>query len=365
MLLLCANLSAVADEAPAKGAVNPSSADALKAAPDDRGAWQKYMVESLTELRQLIDSKSESAEKKLSDIKAFVAELSPKTPVGKQSVEQAGKALDSYAELLTVSRMPLEELGKQLQTAPDDAKLITRFILKISSEIGPLTNSAPDKAEELLAAAKATFQAARHAATSEEARKQYESQSRLFSGLELRIASGKKLAALVGKDAAPLKVDAWVNGTPMTDADLKGKVVLLDFWAIWCGPCIATFPHLREWNEKYGEKGLVIVGLTNYYGFEWDQDAGRAVKAAGEVSHEQEHEMLKKFAAHHELKHRFAVQTDRSAAEYYEVSGIPHVVVIDQAGKVRMIRVGSGEANAKDIGDLLAKLLGSPKVAGK
>ena len=70
----------------------------------------------------------------------------------------------------------------------------------------------------------------------------------------------------------PLAVKNWVNGTQLTDADRKGKVVLLDFWAVWCGPCIATFPHLREWNEKYADKGLVVIGLTHKdYGFVWDE----------------------------------------------------------------------------------------------
>ncbi len=181
---------------------------------------------------------------------------------------------------------------------------------------------------------------------------------------EGRIASAEKLAKLIGQDAAPLAVEAWVNGKPLTDADLKGKVVLLDFWAVWCGPCIATFPHLREWQEKYADKGLVIIGLTGYYNFKWDEDKKRATNAgrdadgkAVEVSHEDEQAMLVKFAEMHSLKHRFAIQDGRSMSEYYGVSGIPHVVVIDQQGKIQMMKVGSGEKNATAIDELLKKLL--------
>ena len=51
------------------------------------------------------------------------------------------------------------------------------------------------------------------------------------------------------------------------DSDvLKAEMpVLVDFWAVWCGPCIATFPHLREWHDKYADKGFEIIGYTSYY----------------------------------------------------------------------------------------------------
>ena len=66
--------------------------------------------------------------------------------------------------------------------------------------------------------------------------------------------------------------------------------------------------------------------------------------------------MLEKFAGQHQLHHRFAVQKDNGASEYYAVTGIPHVVVIDRFGKIRLIRVGSGDKNAHDIGEMLEKL---------
>jgi peroxiredoxin len=67
--------------------------------------------------------------------------------------------------------------------------------------------------------------------------------------------------------------------------------------------------------------------------------------------------MLVHFAESYDLKHRFALESNRSLSEYYGVTGIPHVVVIDREGKIRLMKVGSGEANAKEIGDLLADLL--------
>ena len=73
--------------------------------------------------------------------------------------------------------------------------------------------------------------------------------------------------------------------------------------------------------------------------------------------------MLGQFASHHKLKHRFAIQKDRTISDYYGVTGIPHVVLIDQKGKIRIMRVGSGEKNAHDVEAMIMKLL-SPKAAG-
>jgi thiol-disulfide isomerase/thioredoxin len=133
--------------------------------------------------------------------------------------------------------------------------------------------------------------------------------------------------------------------------------VLLDFWAVWCGPCIATFPHLREWNEEYASKGLVMIGLTRYYNFLWDEHTDKATSSQEKVASEKEQAMLVKFADQHKLTHHLGVERGNTLSKYYGVTGIPHVVVIDREGIVRLIKVGSGATNAKAIGELLETLL--------
>ena len=72
-----------------------------------------------------------------------------------------------------------------------------------------------------------------------------------------------ELDALEGEPAPPLTVENrhTADGEPVTLADLRGKVVLLDFWGTWCGPCLASFPELKELRERFGPGGFEIVGV--------------------------------------------------------------------------------------------------------
>src|SRR5690349_20365460 len=67
-------------------------------------------------------------------------------------------------------------------------------------------------------------------------------------------------AALEGKPMPAISVADWVNGEVKPE-DMKGKVVIVDFYATWCGPCMAAVPHNNELLKKYKDKGLVIVGV--------------------------------------------------------------------------------------------------------
>src|SRR6516225_1041710 len=67
-------------------------------------------------------------------------------------------------------------------------------------------------------------------------------------------------AKIEGKPMPALNVTGWVNGEVKPE-DMKGKVVIVDFYATWCGPCMAAIPHNNELLKKYGSQGLVIVGV--------------------------------------------------------------------------------------------------------
>jgi peroxiredoxin len=106
-----------------------------------------------------------------------------------------------------------------------------------------------------------------------------------------------------------------------------------------------------------------MIGVTKYYNFEWNEVAGKAVginPMEKEVSPQDEQEMLKEFAKLHGLTHRFAVQKKGAPLDdFYGSMAIPQVVVIDRLGKIQLVKVGSGEENAKAIEETIEKLLAS------
>jgi cytochrome c biogenesis protein CcmG/thiol:disulfide interchange protein DsbE len=124
----------------------------------------------------------------------------------------------------------------------------------------------------------------------------------------------KRLEGLEGAAPPAFQVKDWTNSKPMELADLKGKVVLIDFWATWCGPCMAAVPHNNEMMEKYGGKGLVIIGVCVKNGAD---KCAATVKEKG-------------------MKYPVVVDADGKTEKAYHVDGYPDYYLIDRAGKLRI-----------------------------
>jgi cytochrome c biogenesis protein CcmG, thiol:disulfide interchange protein DsbE len=129
----------------------------------------------------------------------------------------------------------------------------------------------------------------------------------------------ERLKALESGDAPPLDVSNWINLPPATLATLKGKIVVLDFWATWCGPCIAGIPHTNELAEKFKDK-VVVIG----------------------VCHPQGGENMEKMVKDKGIKYPVCLDTNGKPAKAYGVDGFPDYYIIDAAGKLVLADCANG-----------------------
>jgi cytochrome c biogenesis protein CcmG/thiol:disulfide interchange protein DsbE len=127
----------------------------------------------------------------------------------------------------------------------------------------------------------------------------------LSSGLP---AEDKRLWAksVLNEKAPALEVEKWLTAEP----DTKGKFVLIDFWATWCGPCRTAIPELNAFQKKFADR-LVVIGVSN----------------------EAEEKVLGMESP--KVEYASAIDTQSRTKKALEVKGIPHVIVIDPDGVVR------------------------------
>lgn len=135
-----------------------------------------------------------------------------------------------------------------------------------------------------------------------------------FAGFAPPAQAGEELA--VGKKAPEFAAKSMSGAEIKLPVAYKGKIVLVDFWATWCPPCVREIPHLVEAHTRYKDKGLVIVGVS--------LDAPR--KSA---------EAVKEFVANHKMAYEIVYDGASPIAQKYNIQTIPAPFLIDgTSGKV-------------------------------
>lgn len=151
----------------------------------------------------------------------------------------------------------------------------------------------------------------------------------LLTGILIVSCSGSGII----KAAPAFRVEALSNKGQFVDLPaMKGKVVMLDFWATWCGPCRESMPHVKAIYDELKSKGFEVMGVTA-----------------------EERASVNKFFVDHAVPYPIFLDGDHSVNDAYDISQIPTAVVIDRQGNV----VFSGHPEDEGLRPAIEKALAS------
>ena len=135
-----------------------------------------------------------------------------------------------------------------------------------------------------------------------------------FAAFASPLASG----AIAPQAAAPDFTLRTMDGPNLRLAEQRGRVVMVNFWATWCGPCRQEMPHLDRLYQKYKSSGFVLLGVNV------DEDARKAADVAAKLG----------------VTFPVLLDTDKAVSKLYDLSTMPSTVIIDRDGKVRHFHRG-------------------------
>lgn len=146
--------------------------------------------------------------------------------------------------------------------------------------------------------------------------------------------------SITGSEAPEISGTKWLNSQPINLANLKGKIVLIDFWDYTCVNCLRTLPYLREWHNRYNQYGFIIIGVhAPEFGFAEDyENVKRAIEELG-------------------IKYPVVLDNDYTIWKAYRTHAWPRKILIDETGVVKFDHVGEGRYTAleAEIRELLKK----------
>ena len=128
-----------------------------------------------------------------------------------------------------------------------------------------------------------------------------------------------------GIPAPDISNATWLNSQPLQLADLKGKVVLVEFWTFGCYNCHNVEPYIKEWHQKYAEQGLVVIAVHS-----------------PEFSYEESVSNVKNYVKDHDIEYAVPIDNDFVTWKKYRNRYWPTVYLIDKKGTIQYVKIGEG-----------------------
>lgn len=267
-------------------------------------------------------------------------EASPQARVAAR-LERALELQRKSSAALPTAMLQLEAALAEARAAPYEIEFRTRVEVALALADAYSSAAATAQASEMLAEessfAEKIFQITQATGTPE--------QKRVAAAGRVQLRDRARQVALIGAVAPEIAVKEWINGQAATLASLRGRVVLLEFWATWCKPCREMFAKLRKLDEQYRARGLDIIALTRHY---------FATRAVAE-SQAEELELMRAAVREHGLEFRVGIAEGERTQDQYGATGLPTLALIDRTGIVRYAHFGRGEDRRFD--ELLERCL--------
>ena len=237
-----------------------------------------------------------------------------------------------------VQQMDPKDLGKanllhsfnRLLKAPMTESAAASAVSLVDAALDPSSGTSPKVLEETRSLVKAAFDKyavpTATGATSARKLKYYKSVDDYLDGAA---ATGKLLG-----NTAPNLHFTWSDNSAINSlAQLKGKVVVIDFWATWCGPCVRSFPNVRKIQERYKDSQVVILGVTSLQGYHMDRVAKKRIDCKDNPA--LEYSLMPGFIKDQQMTWNVAFSPDGCFDPNFGVRGIPHMAIVDAKGVVR------------------------------
>jgi thiol-disulfide isomerase/thioredoxin len=239
-----------------------------------------------------------------------------------------GRAFE-FRQLAEVPRMisTLEEALSEARKTPYEIEFQTRIQLGMTLADSYLSVGETHKASEMLSG-EAAF-AERISSIMQATGNQDQKRAATSGFLQIRDRSIQ--VGLLGKQTPEISVKHWLQGSVESLASLRGKVVLLEFWATWCKPCQEMFPKLKTLHESEGPNGLEVVALTRHY---------LAYGGTAE-SLEEERQLMLGMVKKHDANFHVGLSEDEKLQTAFGANGLPTLILIDRESTVRY--AGPGE----------------------
>ncbi|HEY7531615.1 MAG TPA: redoxin domain-containing protein [Nitrospiraceae bacterium] len=129
----------------------------------------------------------------------------------------------------------------------------------------------------------------------------------------------------VGTKAPEILNETWLNSAPLQLKDLRGKVVMVEFWTFGCYNCRNVEPYIKAWHKKYADQGFQVIGVHS-----------------PEFSYEHDLARVKKYLLEHDIPFPVPIDNDFSTWNRYANRYWPAMYLIDKKGIIRYVRVGEG-----------------------